>query len=173
MDAARLSTSEASMKYHIPCEPPLATLDRSVACAIAFFAEVDEELSDGHQSARAVLSHLVFWHDAYVGIAWALVTHRTPPLFSGTSCELNSRATEAFRSESMGTLCEMLAYRQRQLMRALCRLPDWSIAFPIKHGDQTVSAVRRLHDIDTHIHSHVLRLQRAAHRHEHAFALAA
>jgi hypothetical protein len=156
------------MKYHTPCEPPLPALERSVSDAVAFFARADEALCEGQQSARAVLSHLVFWHSAYVGIAWALVTQRRPPLFTGTSHELNARATEAFRSESMETLCEMLAYRQKQLVRALCRLPDWSVNFPVKEGGQTVPVERRLYQIDAHIRGHVMRLKHAAH--EHAFA---
>ena len=70
------------MKYHTPCEPPLAALDRGIACAVAFFGQIDEGLSDGHQTAR------------------------------------------------------------------------------------------HLHDIDAHIHGHVMRLKRAAHQPEHAISLA-
>jgi hypothetical protein len=162
--------SEATMRYHTACEPPLAALDRSVACAVEFFGQINEELSDGHQTAREVLSHLVFWHDANVGVAWALVTHRMPPLFVGSSCELNSRATEALRSESMDALCQMLVYRQRQLVRALYRLPDWAVEIQVKSGDRSVSVAQHLCDLDAHIRGHVMRLKRAAH--EHVLALA-
>jgi hypothetical protein len=158
------------MKYHTACEPPLAALDRGVASAVAFFGQIDEELSDGHQTAREVLSHLVFWHNANVGVAWAVVTHRVPPLFTGPFSELNAQATDAFRSESMEALCQMLADRQKQLVRALSRLPDWNVDFPVKDGCQTVSAARHLHDIDAHIRGHVMRLKRAAHEHVHVLA---
>jgi len=158
------------MKYHTACEPPLAALDSSVASAVAFFGRIDEELSDGHQTAREVLSHLVFWHNANVAVAWALVTHRAPPFFAGPYFDLNAQATDALRSESMAALCQMLADRQRQLVRALSRLPDWGVAFPVKEGCQTMSAVRHLHGIDVHIRGHVTRLKRAAHEHAHALA---
>ena len=158
------------MKYHSACEPPLAALDHSVANAVALFGQIDEELGDGCQTARAVLSHLVFWHNANVAVAWALVTHRAPPFFTGPYIDLNAQATDALRSESMAALSQMLADRQRQFVRALSRLPDWGVDFPIKEGCQTVSAVRHLHDIDAHIRGHVMRLKRAAHERAHALA---
>ena len=149
------------MKYHTACEPPLAALDHSVASAVAFFRQIDEELSDGHETAREVLSHLVYWHNANVGIAWALVTHRVPPFFTGRYIDLNAKATDALRSESIDALCHMFAHRQRQLVRALRRLPDWGIEFPVKDGCLTVSAARHLHDTDAHIRGHIMRLKRA------------
>jgi hypothetical protein len=41
-----------------------AELDRAAADAAAFFMCASENLRDEHQSARDVISHLVFWHRA-------------------------------------------------------------------------------------------------------------
>ncbi len=156
------------MKYHSPHESLLLALDRSVDEAVKFFRGVDEDLCDGNQTAREVLSHLVFWHCAYVGTAWALATQRVPPLFEGKYRDLNAQAVEKYRCDSMECLCDMLAHRQKQLVRALRRLPDWQVAFPMKEECAPVPAAQRIGEIEAHIRGHVTRLKRAAHQRERA-----
>ena len=158
------------MKCHPSRELEQLALDRSVADAVSFFRSVDPELSDGSQTAREVLSHLVFWHCAYVGTAWALATRRAPPLFQGKFRELNAFAAQKFKNDSMQTLCAMLLHRQTQLKRALNHLDDWSVDFPAKEECAPAPVAQRLHDMEAHIRGHVTRLKRAAHEYERALA---
>ena len=154
------------MKCDAQREPLLLALDRTVADAVDFFRRADPDLRDGGQSAREALSHLVFWHCAYVGTAWALATGRTPPLFTGKFHELNALATQRFECDTMDCLCDMLAHRQKQLARALRRLPNWDVDFPIKEESVPVPVWHRLHQVEAHIRAHVTRLKRAAHQRE-------
>ena len=145
-------------------EELLAMLDETVAEAVEFFGSTDEQAYDGYQTAREVLSHLAFWHSAYVAIVWALATKREPPLFAGTFAELNARAAQELCAEPMQALAERLAHRQKQLAKALRRLPDWSIDFPVKTGGAFESVEERVLDIERHIRNHMCRMQRALKR---------
>ena len=151
------------MTKHEPHEQLLAQLNDTVADAVAFFNAADEDLFDGYQTAREVLSHFVFWHSEYVGIVWALVTGRQPSLLYGTFAELNARATQQYNDESLPVLAERLAHRQGQLAKALRRLPDWGIDFPIKQIGRDENVASRVVSIESHIRNHVARLRHAAH----------
>jgi hypothetical protein len=141
----------------------LAMLDDTVADAADFFSTADENLCDGHQTAREVASHLAFWHCTYVGIAWALVTHREPPLYDGTFAELNVMARHMLKDETMQSLAERLAHRQKQLDKALRRLPDWNMNFPVKNDCVYESVETRVLGIEAHIRNHTARLRKAMH----------
>ncbi len=54
----------------------LSLLDGTVSQAVLFFSGVDERFFDGHQTARAVLSHLVFWHREYCSITEAMLREK-------------------------------------------------------------------------------------------------
>lgn len=143
-------------------EATLQTLNHTVADAAQFFSQVDEAVVDEHQTAREVISHLVFWHREYVRVAWALVEGCPPELRSGKFRELNALAAEDYKSESLPALATRLARLQWQLDRALRRLPDPSVNFPVKQGGSFWRARDRLPTIESHIRNHVRRLKRAA-----------
>jgi hypothetical protein len=149
----------------------LEALSQAIADAAAFFEEVDEELWDGHMTARAILSHLVFWHREYVTIAQALVERRPIPLKKGTFAELNAISIAEFEDQSMQALARCLRALQGELLIPLRRLPDWDVNFPVKQGVRRKSAANRIAAIEFHVRNHVNRLRRAE-RHGEAWVRA-
>ncbi len=142
-------------------ESALTELDRAVADAAAFFADADESLAVGHQTAREALSHFVFWHREYVRIIRAIAAGRKPRLRVGKFREFNARATREFEHTSLLRLVEQLVQLQSILERLLVVLPDWRINFPIKAGGKHTSVAERVPQITAHIENHVARLRRA------------
>ena len=144
----------------------LSTLTEGVAFAAHFFTEVEESLFDGHQTAREVLSHLVFWHREYVAISHALLYGDQPELLSGSLADLNKSAHIEFQEMSMLELADDLTQLQSSLAINLRRLKDWSINFPFKKGCRGTDVAGRICAIDTHIRNHVARQERAQRRGE-------
>jgi hypothetical protein len=142
-------------------EETLDALDRTVAEAAGFFTHADESLADGCQTARDVISHLVFWHREYVASARAMAAGRPPKLRRGVSREMNAQATHEFAHESLPSLAQHLAALQRKLDKALRRLPDLNADFPIKEGGRYWSVEDRVPVIESHIRNHVKRLKQA------------
>ena len=149
-------------------EALLQALDRSVTTITDFLIQVDESFFDGYQTAREVLSHLLFWHREYVMITNALVNGRYPHLRQSTFVALNARATREFRSMSMDTLCQDLCNLQRALAGNLRRLPDWDVEFPVKKGCRQATVTERVQMIQEHIDGHFSRLE-SAQRHGEAW----
>jgi len=139
----------------------LLVLGETVNEAAEFFADVDEDLFDGYQKAREVLSHLVFWHREYSKVIKALRNGRQPELKSGTFVELNAAATVEFRKVPMSELTYQFALHQNQLAQELKLLSDWEVNFPVKCGGRVKSVSERLPAIESHIRNHVNRLKRA------------
>ena len=139
----------------------LRALDDAVADAAGFLAEVDEDLHDGHQTAREVLRHFVFWHREYVQIAQALSDGCQPSLRRGTFAQLNAEAAQEFAGQEMTDLtCSLLALGET-LIGQLRSLPDWSMIFPVKYGSRPKSVAQRLPEIEGHLRGHIRRLRRA------------
>ena len=143
------------------CLDLLASLNEIVAEACAFFLEADQDLFDGHQNAREILSHLVFWHREYVLIIKALKAGQQPRLKAGTYAELNSAATCEFLNTPMFDLAHKLRSYHDRLADELRPLANWNIDFPVKFGGRSDSVAGRLPAIESHIRSHVRRLKRA------------
>ncbi len=143
-------------------ERSLDTLRRTVAEAADYLSQVDEALFDGYQTAREVLSHLVFWHREYLSVAEALVRGRDPSLKRGTFASLNASASAEFRSRSLPSLAEELTRLQVRLETTLRQLPDWEAEFPVKAGGGFVGVAARIQGIEAHIRNHLARLRRAA-----------
>lgn len=147
-------------------EQLLFDLKENVVRAADFFMRVDEDLFDGHQSAREVLSHLVFWHQAYCTISKALLLNEEPPLLAGPLAELNEHATCIFRDQEMCALARILLEAQDILECNLRKLPDWNINFPFKKGCRKIDVAGRICAIRNHIHHHLVRQERAYQRGE-------
>jgi hypothetical protein len=145
-------------------EDLISALDRTVVNAAALFSEADETLADGHQTAREVLSHFVFWHREYGAIISALVDGRLPRLRVGTFRDMHAEAAQEFKEQSLPLLAWRLIGYQAYLATQLRRLPDWSVNFPLKEGGNFVSVEERLRQIESHIRNHLARLRRAQHR---------
>lgn len=143
-------------------EQILEKLNRTVAHATAFFRIVDESLFDGYQTARAVLSHLVFWHREYVAIVQALVNGRQPKLKKGSFDTLNARAVCEFSKTPFPALVCQFEQLQETLDETLRQLPDWEVDFPVKQGGRYWNVADRLCAIEAHICRHLNRLERAA-----------
>jgi hypothetical protein len=153
------------------CEMLLNGLNLAVADAVAFFEVVDEELTDGHQSAREVVSHLVFWHREYVAVLQALAANREACLKKGTFASLDRQAAEEFRSQSMVELARRLGCLQLILQAVLHRLPDWGVYFIVKDGGRSRSVRQHVSRMEKHIRIHVRQL-RSAQRHGEAWVRA-
>jgi hypothetical protein len=139
----------------------LRKLNRTVTRAADSLAKMDEDLFDGYQTAREVLSHLVFWHREYVTIVRALADGHEPFLREGTFAELNAAATDEFAGRSLPNLARQLVILQEGLEITLRRLPDWEMNFPVKRGGRYQSVAMRVDGIEAHINSHAKRLKRA------------
>lgn len=146
------------------CQLILSELAKTVDAAAAFFMETEESLNDGYQSAREVLSHLVFWHREYMIVAKTLVAGEKPRLKKGTYAELNAAATCEFEGQTMEELAHLLVEYQTSLEGTLLCLPDWGVVFPVKYGGRLKNVADRLKDIEAHIRNHVDKLQRADRR---------
>jgi hypothetical protein len=143
-------------------ERMVASLDRAVMEAVSFLCNADETLSDGSQTAREALAHLVFWHREYVRVANALVEGHPPTLKSGAIAELNAEAYREFASYSMLELAECLACLQEELVTLLQKLLHWRMDFPIRAGKRPWCSVEdRIPAIEAHIHNHVAKLRQA------------
>jgi hypothetical protein len=147
-------------------EERLNSLAKTVSGAAAYRGGVDECLSDGCQTARQVLSHLVFWHREYVSIAETLVEGRRPVLRKETYAELHAIAAYEFENTTMADMAYLLLEYQTKLNQVLRRLPDWNIMYPVKYGGRLKSVADRLLVIESHINRHLKRLQRAERRGE-------
>jgi hypothetical protein len=132
-----------------------------VVDAAGYLGEADESLHDGYQTARDVLSHLVYWHREYVDIACALMEGRRPELKQGTYAELNAAAAVEFGDVPMSDLADRLLELQASLEIALRALPDWGLKYPVKHGSRVKPVEDRLPVIESHIVKHIKRLRRA------------
>lgn len=139
----------------------LDALDDAVDDAIAYLTEVDPDLDGGHQTAREVLCHFVFWHREYVAITRAMLTNRQLPLRCATYAKLNAEATKEFSEQSMTDLATSLSALQRTLSAQLLALPDWSVDFPAKEGARFKSVAERIANIEGHLRGHIKRLRRA------------
>jgi hypothetical protein len=145
-------------------EDALMTLDCTVAAAVSFFAHADESLADGDQTAREVLSHLVFWHREYVAVVRALNQAQSPTLLAGSFSSLNTQAYGEFASIPLPTLAQCLAGLQQELALEIRRLPDPGVSFPIKQGGRVWSVEALLRAVEAHIRNHVARLRRVGRR---------
>ena len=139
----------------------LRALDKALVDAADYLADVDPELDGGHQTAREVLCHLVFWHREYVAIIQALLEDQEPPLKEGTYAQLNCEATIEFADRSMDELARSLLALQASLRKQLLALPDWSVDFPVKRGSRRKSVSERVPGIAGHVRGHMKRLRRA------------
>ncbi len=144
----------------------LSELSDSIFTAVSFFMKVDENLFDGHQTAREVLSHLVFWHHEYGSISRAFLQNQRPTLLEGSLALLNAQATCEYQEQDMAGLAQLLAEEQKVLDSNLRDLPDWNVNFPIKKGCRRTDVAGRICSIVDHIHHHMVRQERAHHRGE-------
>lgn len=143
------------------CQRALRALDETLVDATAYLLDVDPELDGGHQTAREVLCHLVFWHREYVAVSQALLKGQKPPLKEGTYAQLNRVATREFAGRSMAELIQSLLAMQESFRQHLLALPDWSIDFPVKQAGRFKSVADRVLNIESHIRGHIRRLRRA------------
>jgi hypothetical protein len=139
----------------------LDQLASTVAEAAEFLAEAKGSLHDGHQTAREVLSHIVFWHREYVAIVESLIEGRSPTLKQGTFADLNAAAAGEFNACPMDDLAGELLRLQDRLNESVCRLPDWEVDFPVKRSGRRKHVAGRLAAVEAHIRNHVRRLRRA------------
>ncbi len=151
-------------QLNVEQEKRLDSLAETVSTAAAYLGQADGCLSDGYQTTRQVLSHLVFWHREYVSIAESLVEGRQPILRKETYAELNAAAVKEFENKSMADMAYLLLDYQAKLDQVLRRLPDWNINYPVKYGGRLKSVADRLPTMESHIRHHLKRLQRAERR---------
>ena len=144
----------------------LSDLTDSIVLAANFFMQVDECLFDGHQTAREVLSHLVFWHREYCAISKALLLGEQPTLLSGSLAVLNEKATCEFREVDMDDLSRQLVEAQANLDNNLRQLENWNVNFPFKKGCRKTDVGGRICAINNHVRHHLVRQERAHRRGE-------
>ena len=147
-------------------EQLLSDLGDNISAAANFFMNVDENLFDGHQTAREVLSHLVFWHQEYCDISQALLLGEKPMLLAGSLALLNEQATCKLQKKDMVELALCLAEQQNTLELNLRHLEDWDVNFPFKKGCRRIDVAGRICSINIHLHHHLVRQERADHRGE-------
>lgn len=70
----------------------LQKLHQAVIDLAERFETIDENLRDGKQSTREILSHIVFWHREYVAVMNAIAQEQKPKLRTGKYYQLNALA---------------------------------------------------------------------------------
>ena len=144
----------------------LSDLGDSITAAANFFMNVDENLFDGHQTAREVVSHLVFWHHEYCVISQTLLLGQKQTLLAGSLALLNEQATCKYQKNNMVELALSLADQHRTLEINLSHLEDWNVNFPFKKGCRRIDVAGRICSINNHIRHHLVRQERADRRGE-------
>jgi hypothetical protein len=144
----------------------LSDLGDSIVAVANFFMNVDENLFDGHQTAREVLSHLVFWHNEYCTISQTLLLGQKPTLLAGSLAQLNEQATRKYQKQDMVELAQCLAEKQKTLELNLRHLENWNVNFPFKKGCRRIDVAGRIYSINNHIRQHLVRQERAERRGE-------
>jgi hypothetical protein len=139
----------------------LRELQDVVSQAADFFGQADESLADGHQTAREVLSHLLFWHREYVAVLQAVAHGQEPALRAGTFAELNAAAACEFAGLSMSLMAVRLCAHQELLAGLLAELPDWTADFPVKQLGRGATVAERVSGITAHVRNHLRRMRRA------------
>ncbi len=143
----------------------LDRLNQTVIQATAYFANVDENLSDGHQTAHGILAGLLFWHKQYVANAQALIAGKEPTLLAGTYEGLNRNARQHVLGTSMIMLAYDLSCEQREFAELVQQFPDWTINFPVKQDSEPCSLNDRLVEIEANVRQHMHRLERLQKEH--------
>jgi hypothetical protein len=146
----------------------IADLDRAVERTVRFFETADEHLLDGEQSARQVISHLVFWHGEYVRLITALADGRSAQPLCGMFRHYNAQAADMYAHQPLPELARQFAKLHAELDCALNRLSHWRVAYPHKEGIANRSVSRHIAQILAHIDGHITRLERVAKRKEGA-----
>lgn len=144
-----------------------ANLDCAVERAVRFFEIADEHLLDGEQSARQVISHLVFWHGEYVRLITALADGRDPHPLGGMFRHYNAQATEMYARQSMPELARQFAKLHAELDCALNRLSNWRTTYPQKEGILKRNVSSHMYQVLRHIDGHTTRLERIEKRKAH------
>lgn len=144
----------------------LSELGDSILAAANFFTNVDENLFDGHQTAREVLSHLLFWHYEYCAISQTLLLDQKPSLLAGSLAQLNEQATCKYQKKDMAELVARLTEQQKILELNLRHLENWNVNFPFKKGCRRIDVAGRICSINNHIRHHLVRQERADRRGE-------
>lgn len=144
----------------------LSDLNDSINIAADFFMKVDEKLFDGHQSAREVLSHLLFWHCEYCAVSHALMLGEKLTLLAGSLAVLNAEAMCKYQEQDMVELVQCLCEEQNTLDKNLRQLEDWDLNFPFKKGCRRIDVAGRICSINNHIRHHLVRQERAYRRGE-------
>lgn len=139
----------------------LNKLTYTVNEAVNTFPTFSEELCAEGQTAKEVLSHLVFWHREYVHILGALLSGRPPDLRAGKFRELNELAYAEFRDRQMIELVALLSDYQEQLESLVKSGFDPHLRMPVKQGSNAWGVLELMDRIEAHIRSHLLRLKKA------------
>jgi|YelNatPaOPRAMG01_1025707.scaffolds.fasta_scaffold03048_2 hypothetical protein len=149
-------------RQKLPIDEVIKTLDQTVAEAVEFFKQADENLADGYQTARDVISHLVYQHEYYLEILKAVAAGKEPQLLEGTLKEINAEATRKFADVPIQELADRLAEIHKEFNATLKKLPNFDIEFPFKQGGRFWSVSSRLIAMESHIRNHIKRQRRAA-----------
>lgn len=139
----------------------LNRLSLAVSQAVTYFATSPEDLTDDGQTAREVLSHLVFWHREYTSILSALLEDRPLELRVGKFRELNELAYAEFRDQPMQELASLFAEYQTRLELLLESETGSHLRMPVKRGGHAWDIVDLVERVEAHIRGHVLRLKAA------------
>ncbi len=139
----------------------LEALHSTVMVAASFFSDVDENLSDGWQTARQILAHLVFWHREYARVIQAIADGEKPNLLTGKFRELNARAWQEFARTPMPALAQQFRKSQSELESAARQMRARETKFAFKQGSKPQRINYWLPRIEAHVRTHVVQLKRA------------
>jgi hypothetical protein len=142
----------------------LGTLNHTVAEAVVFFAQADENLLAGSQTARQCLAHLVFWHREYQAILRALAEGRAADLRTGTFAGLNAEAGREFVALPMSEMACQLESLQRELDAQLRALPDLRVEVPLKQASHPWVLADLVPRVAAHIREHTRKFRAAEKR---------
>ena len=137
----------------------LLSLHQTIHAAATYLGSLDENLSDGNQTVRDILSHLVFWHREYVAVIGALAKRQKLQLRTEKFYQLNALACREFQNTSMRVLTKRLIRLQSELESVVEKLPNANVKFAFKQGAQPQRIGYWLPRIQAHIQGHLARLR--------------
>jgi hypothetical protein len=133
--------------------------------AVVEFVRVCEGASDSaamvnrEWTVKDVASHIAFWHESFARNLSDVAAGLPARPLRGNYAELNSRCMLEMRPLPMGAIVGRLLAAHR-IVDGLVLEPSLS-TIPYRHGSRDYDPEEHLEVVTAHIHSHIIRIQRA------------
>ena len=139
----------------------IASFDEAVNNGLAYLAGSGAESGVKIESwtAREVLAHMVFWHQATVEGMEAVGSNGDPYQIDASTDEVNAEHVAALADTSTADIADRIRELQTRLVAAVRSLDDPSAIVFIRSSGVGSSALQRLEMMANHWNGHIRELQ--------------